>query len=163
MGGSAWLVAVCLVRLILVADGSGPSEGFGVIESVELVVAALAAGAAAGAGETASTAVKDAYAGVKSLAVRVLRRAEPVPAEVVDLVEADAVTADENGAAGRRKLITALTATDAGANEQLVAAALKVLELTDPDGTHAGKYRVLLHGNKGVQVGDHNTQANTFH
>ncbi|MBE8519450.1 hypothetical protein ILP97_18390 [Amycolatopsis sp. H6(2020)] len=135
------------------------------IESVELVVAALAAGAATGAKETASTAVKDAYAGVKSLAVRVLRRAEPVPAEVVEMVEADAVTSagDENGTAGRHQLTAALTAADAGADEELVAAALKLLELTDPDGTHAGKYRVLLHGNKGVQVGDHNTQTNTFH
>lgn len=134
------------------------------IESVELVVAALAAGAAAGAGETASTAVKDAYAGVKTLAVRALRRAEPVPAEVVELVEADAVTSagEESGTVGRRELTAALTARDAGADEELVAAALKVLELTDPDGTHAGKYRVLLHGNKGVQVGDHNTQTNTF-
>lgn len=131
------------------------------IESVELVVAALAAGAAAGSRETASTAVKDAYVGVKSLAVRVLRRVEPVPAEVVELVEADAVTpaGDESGTVGRRELSAALTAADAGAEEQLVAAALKVLELTDPDGTRAGKYQVVLHGNKGVQVGDHNTRS----
>lgn len=135
------------------------------IESVELVVTALAAGAAAGAKETASTAVKDAYLGVKSLAVRALRRAEPVPAEVVEMVEADAVAPpeDDSGTAGRRELTAALTAADAGSDEELVEAALKVLELTDPDGTRAGKYRVLMHGNKGVQVGDHNTQTNTFH
>ncbi|MGW4062824.1 hypothetical protein ACWEGE_31390 [Amycolatopsis sp. NPDC004747] len=135
------------------------------IESVELVVAALAAGAAAGAKETASTAVKDAYVGVKSLAVRALRRAEPVPAEVVELVEADAVTSagEKSGTVGRSELTAALTAADAGVDEELLAAALKVLELTDPDRTRAGKYRVLLHSNKGVQVGDHNTQTNTFH
>ncbi len=134
------------------------------IESVELVVAALAAGAAAGAGETASTAVKDAYTGVKTLAARVLRRAKAVPAEVVDLVEADAVTLTGGGndTASRRELTAALTAADAGDDEELLAAALKMLELTDPDGAQAGKYRVLLHGNKGVQVGDHNTQTNTF-
>ncbi|MFL6119607.1 hypothetical protein [Actinophytocola sp.] len=134
------------------------------VESVELVVAALAAGAAAGAGETASTAVKDAYAGVKTLALRVLRRAEPVLAGVVEMVEVDAVAPvdDDSGTVGRRELTAALTAADAEANEELVAAALKVLELTDPDGDHTGKYRVLLHGNKGVQVGDHNTQNNTF-
>jgi hypothetical protein len=44
--------------------------------------------------------------------VRVLRRAEPVPAEVVELVEADAVTPDDSGAAGRRQLTAALTAAD---------------------------------------------------
>jgi hypothetical protein len=133
-----------------------------VIESVELVVTALAAGAAAGTKETASTAVKDAYAGAKSLAVRRLRRAELVPAEVVKVVEADAVTAEVSGAAERSELTAALTAAGAGADAQLVAAALKVLELTDPDGTRAGEYRVVLHGNKGVQVGDHNVQTNTF-
>ncbi|RSN31399.1 hypothetical protein DMC61_14730 [Amycolatopsis sp. WAC 04169] len=116
-------------------------EGFGVIESVELVVAALAAGAAAGAGEKAA------------------------PAEVMELVESDAITqaGDGSGSVGRRELAAALTAAGAEDDEELVAAALKVLELTDPDGAHAGKYRVLLHGNKGVQVGDHNTQTNTFH
>ncbi|MFC9250060.1 hypothetical protein [Amycolatopsis thailandensis] len=135
------------------------------IESVELVVAALTAGAAAGAGETASTAVKDAYTGVKTLASRALRRAEAVPAEVVKLVEADAVrpAGDESDTVGRRELTAALTAADAGADEELMAAALKVLELTDPDGVQAGKYRVWLYGNKGVQVGDNNTQTNTFH
>ncbi|MGY6658539.1 hypothetical protein ACXIZN_40920 [Amycolatopsis sp. TRM77291] len=135
------------------------------IESVELVVAALAAGAAAGAGETASSAVKDAYTGLKTLAARALRRTKAAPAEVMELVEADAVTLTENESdtVGRRELTAALTAVGAGDDQELVAAALKVLELTDPEGAQAGKYRVLLHGNKGVQVGDHNTQTNTFH
>ncbi|WP_039795969.1 hypothetical protein [Amycolatopsis alba] len=124
------------------------------LESVELVVAALAAGAAAGTRETASTAVKDAYAGVKTLALRTLRRGGSVPPAVVAAVESDVIAPGD--------LETALTAADAGADEELVAAALKVLELTDPAGTQAGKYRVLLHGNKGVQIGDHNTQTNTF-
>ncbi|MFK0248184.1 hypothetical protein ACIQUM_26120 [Amycolatopsis azurea] len=129
------------------------------IESVELVVAALAAGAAAGTRETASTAVKDAYSGVKTLALRTLRRGESVPAAVVEAVESDVITSgdDEGGVARRRDLEAALTEVGAGNDDELVAAALKVLELTDP-----GKYRVTLHGNKGVQVGDHNTQTNTF-
>ncbi|WP_410677293.1 hypothetical protein [Amycolatopsis sp. cmx-4-68] len=73
---------------------------------------------------------------------------------VVELVKADAVPTaeDEGGTEGRREL----TAADAGAEEEL-AAALKVLELTDLGGTRAGKYLVLLHSNTGVQVGDHNT------
>ncbi|MEV4055183.1 NB-ARC domain-containing protein [Amycolatopsis sp. NPDC049688] len=129
---------------------------------MKLVVAALVAGAATGAQETASTAVKNAHAGVKSLAVRVLRRAESVPVEVVELVESDAMTlaGDESGTAGHRELTAALAAAGAGADEELVAAALKVLELIYPDGTHAGKYQVWLHGNQSVQVGDHNTQIN---
>lgn len=134
------------------------------IESVELVVAALAAGAAAGAGETASTAVRDAYSGVKTLALRVLRRAGSVPPAVVAAVESDAVTVvdDASGAEQRRELAAALTAAGAGADDQLVAAALRLLELSDLAGMRAGKYRVLLHGNKGVQVGDNNVQTNHF-
>ncbi|GAB3726684.1 RIP homotypic interaction motif-containing protein [Amycolatopsis oliviviridis] len=130
------------------------------IESVELVVAALAAGAAAGTRETASTAVKDAYSGVKTLALRTLRRGGSVPPAVVEAVESDLITPgdDEDGVARRRAVEKALTEVD----EELVTAALKVLELTDPAGTRAGKYRVTLRGNKGVQVGDHNTQTNTF-
>jgi hypothetical protein len=140
------------------------SEVFGLIESVELVVAALAGGAAAGARETASVAVKDAYSGLKTLALLVLRRAGSTPPTVVEMVETDAVKLvdDGDGAVQRRELVAALSAADAGADGELAMAALKVLELTDPAGTQSGKYRVLLHDNKGVQVGDHNIQTNTF-
>lgn len=134
------------------------------IASVELVVAALATGAAAGTRETASTAVKDAYSGAKTRALRTLRRAEPVPSAMVEAVETDAITTadDEAGVSQRRELAAALTAADAGADDELVAAALKVLELADRAGSQVEKYRVLLHGNKGVQVGDGNIQNNTF-
>ncbi|UOX90351.1 FxSxx-COOH system tetratricopeptide repeat protein [Amycolatopsis sp. FBCC-B4732] len=126
------------------------------IESVELVVAALAGGAAAGARESSSTALKEAYSGVKTLALRALRRAQSVLPAVVEAVEADAVTLadDERGGAWRRELTAALTAADAGADDELVTAALQVLELTDPAGTQSGKYRVLLQNYKGVPVGD---------
>ncbi|MEV6648811.1 hypothetical protein [Amycolatopsis sp. NPDC051371] len=131
---------------------------------MELVVAALAAGAAVGARETASTAVEDAYSGAKTLALRALRRAEPVQSAVVEAVERDAITPtdDERGISQRRELGAALAAADAGADDELVAAALKVLELADPAGSQAGKYRVFLHGNNGTVVGDHNTQTNNF-
>lgn len=134
-------------------------KGLGVIESVELVVAALAAGAATGVGETTSTAVQDAYAGVKALTLRVLGRGESVPSAVVEAVEKDSVGLVGEG---RRELVAALTAVDAGRDAELVAAARRVLELADPAGIDAGKYRVLVRDNKGVQVGDHNTQTNTF-
>ncbi|RSN31358.1 hypothetical protein DMC61_14510 [Amycolatopsis sp. WAC 04169] len=132
------------------------------IDSVELVVAALGAGAAVGARETASTAVKDAYASVKTLALRTLRRGEGVSPAAVAAVEADAITPidSDSGVVQRGELEAALTTANAGADEALVAAALKVLELTDS--VQAGKYRVSLYGNKGVQVGDHNTQTNNF-
>ncbi|WP_236594770.1 RIP homotypic interaction motif-containing protein [Saccharothrix sp. 6-C] len=113
------------------------------IESVDLVVAALAAGAAAGVTDTASTAVKDAYRGLKSLTRRALRRGG-VAQEPTDPVE----------------LKAALTAADAGADVELVAAARRVLELADPAG--AAKYHVDAHDNQGVQIGDGNTMTLNF-
>ncbi|ONI87368.1 hypothetical protein ALI22I_21770 [Saccharothrix sp. ALI-22-I] len=116
-----------------------------VIESVDLVVAALAAGATAGMTETASTAVKDAYQGLKSLTSRALRRGgsddEPTDPE---------------------ELKAALTAADAGSDPELVAAARRVLELTDPEGASAGKYRVNVRDSQGVQIGDGNTMTLNF-
>jgi hypothetical protein len=36
------------------------------------------------------------------------------------------------------------------------------MRLVDEAGSAAGKYQVVVHGSHGVQVGDHNTQHNTF-
>ncbi|MER5265773.1 hypothetical protein ABTZ99_27185 [Actinosynnema sp. NPDC002837] len=114
-----------------------------VIESVDLVVAALAAGAVAGVTDTASTAVKDAYQGLKSLTRRALRRGgvTEVPTDPEELT-------------------AALTAADAGSDVELVAAAREVLALADPDA--AAKYRIDVHDNQGVQVGDGNTMTLNF-
>lgn len=62
-------------------------EGLGMIESEELVTTALAAGAASVVGESA--AVRDAYAGVKALTLRVLRRDGSVSTAAVEAVEAE--------------------------------------------------------------------------
>jgi hypothetical protein len=132
-----------------------------VIESVELVLAALAAGAAAGVGETASTAVRDAYAGLKAHVLKVLHGDVSVPATVVGAVEKDSVEVVER-ADWQREIVAALTAADAGSDAELVAAAQRLLELTDSAGSQSGKYQVLVCNNKGVQVGDHNAQTNTF-
>jgi hypothetical protein len=64
--------------------------------------------------------------------------------------------------ARRRELAAALTAGDAEADDELLMAALKVLELADSARSEEKNYGVMLHDNKGVQVGDHNTQTNTF-
>jgi hypothetical protein len=114
-----------------------------VIESVQLVVAALAAGAAAGAGETASTAVRDAYEGLKSLTHRALRRSEPAKGEgaVLDAWLGDPVTHQE-------QLAAMLSAPRVEVDDELVAAARRVLELAAPEGESAAKYRVTLRHNK---------------
>jgi hypothetical protein len=134
-------------------------QGVSVIESVELVVAALAAGAAAGARDAASTAVKDAYEGLKSLTRKALRRSDSA-ADEEGIAEVEAGLADPG--AHRKELAAALISAGVEADGELVAAARRVLELVDPEGASAGKYQIVLRDNKGVQVGDHNTQTNMF-
>ena len=46
--------------------------------------------------------------------------------------------------------------------DQLLEAAQSLMSLVDEAGTRAGKYTVDLRGAQGVQVGDHDTQDNTF-
>ncbi|MFI9008858.1 RIP homotypic interaction motif-containing protein [Actinosynnema sp. NPDC053489] len=122
------------------------------IESVDFVMAALAAGAGAGLTDTASTAVKDSYASLKQLVVKAVGRkgAAPVTEEQVD------------DPAGHAQVRTALEAAGVAADSELVAAARKVLEATDPQGAVNGKYNVDLRDSKGVQVGDNNTMTINF-
>ena len=128
-----------------------------VLDSVELVVAALLAGAAAGAGDSASAAVRDGYEGLKSLTRRALRRSAAVAGDEPAEVEAGLVNPEEH----REELAEALSAVDVEGDEELVAAARRLLDLTDQ--AEAGKYQgAMVRENKGVQVGDHNTQTNTF-
>lgn len=114
------------------------------VEAVELVVAALSAGAAAGVSSTASAAVNDAYAGLKALTLKALRRGGTANDGVLD---------------DRTELRAALTAAGAEDDAVLLDAARAVLALTDPHGFDAGKYRIDVHDNQGVQVGDHNTMT----
>jgi hypothetical protein len=121
------------------------------VESVDFVLAALAAGAGAGLTSTASEAVKDSYAALKAQVTRVLSgRSEPA-AELVD-----------NPVEHELELREALVASGADGNPELVAAARRVLETADPEGAQAGKYAVDVRDSKGVQVGDHNTMNVTF-
>lgn len=124
------------------------------MDPVSLIVAALAAGALAGAQNTATEAVKDAYAGLKALVRRafakqpagevVLARHEEKPEQYEKALEAELIEAD------------------AGRDESVVAAAERLMALLDPPGTQAGKYIVDVRGGQGVQVGDGNVQTNTF-
>ncbi len=123
------------------------------MEPVTLVVAALAAGAASGAGETAAAAVRDAYEGLKRLVSARLagrRAAEVALAEH----EADPDT-------WRAPLEKELLETGAGADPEVVEAARRLLDLVD-GGRGGNRYTVDLRGAQGVQVGDRNQQLNQF-
>ncbi|MFC7280015.1 hypothetical protein ACFQS1_39165 [Paractinoplanes rhizophilus] len=125
------------------------------MSAVEVIAAALAAGAGAGMKDTASAAVKDAYAGLKAL---LKARLGGHGDDVVEALDAD----ETAPGVWQTHLGEALTESGAATDEQVVAAAQRLLRLTDPAGSAAGKYQVDLREAKGVQVGDHNTQHNTF-
>lgn len=119
--------------------------------SIELVVAALTAGATAGLTDTASAAVKDAYTGLKSATWKVLHRNDSV-----DTAEVDRHLA--NPQKHRQQLAEALAAVDAGTDAELTAAAQRVLVLASSTTAH----RIHIRDNQGVQIGDGNSMTNNF-
>jgi hypothetical protein len=124
------------------------------VDPVTLLVTALAAGAAAGIGDTASTAVKDAYAKLKAL---VAARFAGNQSRKVALVEHE-----KQPEIWRRPLTQAVTDSGATTDPVVIEAAQRLLALLDEAGAQTGKYAVDVRGAQGVQVGDRNTQTNTF-
>jgi hypothetical protein len=123
------------------------------VTGVEVILAALAAGAGVGVSDAAKTAVLDAYTGLRD-AIRsrlVGRRGE----QVLDAAQSEPGVWDV-------ELTALLEESGAASDGEILAAARRMLALADPDGTTAGKYQVDAREAKGVQVGDHNTQHNTF-
>ncbi|MEH1129562.1 hypothetical protein [Micromonospora sp. CPCC 206061] len=121
---------------------------------VELIIAALVAGVATGTTDVAKAALTDAYDTLKrQLRTRLAGR--PRAQAALDARETEP-------AHWQVALGDELTASGAADDADVLAAARLLLELADPDGVRAGKYTVYASGAKGVQVGDHNTQTNTF-
>lgn len=90
------------------------------MEIVDVLVAALAAGAAVGITDAASTAMKDTYQGMKSLTGKLLRRRR-------DTGEAELEEQLANPRSHRDALAAALAQADEGEREQLKAAAERFL------------------------------------
>jgi RIP homotypic interaction motif len=124
------------------------------MDSVTLIVTALAAGAASALQDGASAAVKDAYARVRAL---VTRRFAGRPQGELVLAEHEAAPQT-----WQVPLAAELSAADADCDADLVAAAQALMSLVDEAGARSGKYAVSVRDSQGVQVGDHNTQTNTF-
>jgi hypothetical protein len=136
------------------------------MDPVSLIVAALVAGAAAGGKDVASSAVKDAYNGLKALLVKRFRK-KPAPQpsataesrlDPVAVLEAH----ETEPAKWTASLEDALRDNAADQDEDVLAAAKALLEKADPAGSAAGKYTVDLRGAQGVQVGDHAQMTITF-
>lgn len=124
------------------------------MDPITLIVTALAAGAALGVSDTASSAVKDAYAGLKALVKKQFRGKADA-----ELVLAKHEQASETW---RAPLVAELGEAGADRDTELLAAAQALMGLIDAAGTQAGKYTVDLRGAQGVQVGDRNRQDNVF-
>jgi hypothetical protein len=109
---------------------------------LDLIVAALAAGAGVGVKDTASAVVKDAYATLKDLITNRLAG----HGKTVELLQADEV---EPGM-WRARLSDALTVTGTTSDEEILAAAQRLLGLLDPASTKAGIYNVAVGTNYGA-------------
>jgi hypothetical protein len=128
------------------------------MDPITLIVAALAAGASAGVidalKDNAKDAARAAYARLRGL---VGKRVAGDPGAQLALAEHEADPKTWEAPLGA-KLAQAGAAGDA----DLVAAAQALMDLIDQAGAKSGKYNVTIKDSKGVQVGDHGYQVNTF-
>ena len=114
------------------------------MDPVTLIIAALVAGASAGLQDAASTAIKDAYSGLKSLIrSRFGRHGQDIDQELAEV--------DNKPDTDPAPLAARLASIDAGHDEELVRAATALLQQADPD----GKWRrqvlnINISGSKGV-------------
>jgi hypothetical protein len=122
------------------------------VEPISMITAALAAGAAAAAKETASEVVKDAYTGLKSILRRLFGSEPGAEATLEEYTEAAEKGSE---ALPEEPLRDALAKTGAADAPDAVEAAERVLQEVDPAGAAAGKYTVTVAGNvQGQVVGD---------
>ncbi len=125
------------------------------MEPISLIIAALVAGATAATKDTAGKAVKDAYEGLKTLIKRKFE-GDPLGQGLVDakseeIKQAEGLLKDKISNAG------------ADEDEEIINVAQVLLKQVNPEESAAGKFKVDFQGEvKAAQVGDHNTQTNTF-
>ncbi len=124
-------------------------------DHVSSIVDSLVNGAAAGAQNTATDAIKDAYAALKGL-VR-FRIAGRTAAETA------LARCEEEPEQARLTLEAELAAVDAGNDTAMVQLAQQLRDELDRAGatSHAGKYKVDLRESHHAQVGDGTIQINT--
>jgi hypothetical protein len=139
---------------ILRADGFVPNNGGSAMDPGMLIVGALVPGALKGESDAAGTAVSDAYQRLRRLVARLLS-SQP-GAELVLVQHAN------DSQTWQAPLEQALCSADASSSTEIVEAAERLVVPLDEAGRRAGKYTVNLSGARGIQVGDHNWQMNSF-
>ncbi len=128
------------------------------MDPITLIVAALAAGASAGALDALKDNTKDA---AKAAYGRVL---ELVKRRFNGNAKAEETLADHQDDPDTYAKPLAKQLTEAGAadDNELVAAAQALMDIIDQAGAKSGKYNVSIKGSMGGQVGDHGHQVNKF-
>jgi hypothetical protein len=118
------------------------------MDPITLIIAALTAGIVAGTQDTAKEAVKDAYNGLKTLLQR--KFAGKSSAEV-------ALAEHENDPeTWEAPLKKALVQTQADQDQEIIAAAQKLMAQVNPQQAAMGKYNVQITGNvQGFAQGDY--------
>ncbi|HYW19728.1 MAG TPA: hypothetical protein VE956_10525 [Nodularia sp. (in: cyanobacteria)] len=121
------------------------------MEPISLIITALVAGAAKAAGDAAP----DVYNGLKALIKRKFE-SEPKAQMVLEEHQKDPETYE---APLKKKLAEA----GADQDEEIIKAAQELLKQVEPEESASGKYDTVFQGEvKGAQIGDRNTQTNTY-
>jgi hypothetical protein len=125
------------------------------VTGVELIVAALAGGAAAGVTDVTGDAIRDSYTELRESLRRRLASSGNQAAQALDA---------ENTDSGEWQVRLGPDLIESGADrdEPILAAARELLAQVELAGGRSGGYQVDLSQAKGVQLGDNNTQHNTF-
>ncbi len=127
------------------------------MEPISLIVGALVMGASEALKETASQAVQDSYQGLKSLVVEHWRssKSEGEANILLEQLENDPETFQTPVEKTMQKIMPE-------PDPVLLEKAQALYKLIDETGFNARKYEVTVSKSQGVQVGDNNTQNNTF-
>ena len=124
------------------------------MDPVTVIVSALVAGAAAGAKDTASQAVKDAYNGLKTL---IQQRFSGKPEAEMALAQHE-----KKPEVWEAPLKDALVNTGVDKDKAILQSAEKLLKLVQPQQVGMGKYSVQIGEAQGVVVGDQAQVEMTF-
>jgi hypothetical protein len=119
------------------------------MEPISLIVTAVVAGLAAGAGEVAKAGVKDAY----DLFMARLRGKVAGHEDVQDALANVEKKPDSEGR--QTTLKEELAAIQADQDGELLNLAQAVLQKLDEKGAQAGKYNITISGGQGFVIGDH--------
>jgi len=125
------------------------------MDPITLILTALSAGTAASIKDTASAAIKDSYNGLKTL---ILRKFAAISTAEVALKEYE-----KKPDVWKAPLEEAFRETGIDQDQEIIAAAQRLMMLVQPQQAAMGKYNVQITGNvQGFSQGDHQQVTMNF-